>query len=91
MTQRRETERHLRRIAKECDFGTLADLAPERFERWLATLVDAGAASRTRNTHRDDLVTFANWCKDSGRLLDNPFAKVCKLNVDSDRRHRQER
>jgi integrase len=85
-SHRTETERHLKRIFSECDVATLRDLDQDRFERWLAAMVDAGASPRTRNCYRDDLVTFANWCVEKGRLVENPLAAIGKLNVEMDRR-----
>ena len=85
-SHRTETERHLKRIFAECGIGTLRDLDRERFEKWLTALVDAGLSPRTRNCYRDDLVTFANWCKGSRRLIENPMEAIGKLNVETDRR-----
>lgn len=88
-SHRRETERHLRRIAKECSFRTLADIGREPFERWLVGVVASGAGARTRNRYRDDLVTFLNWCIESGRMLANPIASINKLNEEADRRRQR--
>jgi integrase len=88
-THRDYTDAHLQRIVRECSFGTLRDLAREPFERWLLRLVDAGAGARTRNCYRDDLVAFANWCAQTGRLPANPFAAIGKLNREADRRRQR--
>jgi hypothetical protein len=88
-SHRTETERHLRRVVNECEIDALGDIDAGRFERWLVALVDAGAGSRTRNRYRDDLVTFANWCKESGRLLSNPFTGIGKLDEKTDRRRQR--
>ena len=85
-THRKKTDRHLKRLFRECGFRTLRDLNRECFERWLTALVDRGASPRTRNCYRDDLVTFCNWCMDTGRLIGNSIAAIGKLNVEMDRR-----
>ncbi|HEX3313583.1 MAG TPA: site-specific integrase, partial [Gemmataceae bacterium] len=83
---RSETGQHLTRIFADCKIAMLRDLDRERFEQWLASLIDAGASPRTRNCYRDDLVTFAKWCIETGRLVENPLAAIGKLNVEIDRR-----
>jgi integrase len=88
-THRQTTDAHLRRIVAECSFGTLKDFVREPFERWLLKLTDVGAAARTRNCYRDDLVTFCNWCVETNRLTDNPFAGIGKLNTDTDPRRQR--
>src|SRR5262249_32966248 len=85
-THRAYTKQHLERIKAECGYATLQDFSRESFERWLAKLADGGAAARTRNCYRDDLVTFCNWCTETSRLLSNPFQMIPKANVDADRK-----
>jgi hypothetical protein len=54
---RANTRRHLERITADCDFGRLADLDRERFERWLATETQANRSARSRNAHHTALVS----------------------------------
>ncbi len=83
---RAATKRHLKRIKDECGYATLKDFSRESFERWILHLGDAGAGARTRNCYRDDMVTFANWCVATNRLMSNPFELIPKANVDADRK-----
>ncbi len=83
--------RYLKRLAKECGFGTLADLRTGSFEAWLATQLEAKMSARSRNAHREVLVTFSNWCIGSKpkRMLSNPFDGVPKANEDADPRRKR--
>ena len=75
---RGNVNRSLRRVAADCRFFKLADLARESVERWLVAQANEGMGARTRNTYRAALVAFGNWCVDTGRLLSNPFAALPK-------------
>ena len=75
---RGNVRRNLERLAADCRFRRLGDLAREALERWLVAEEKAGMGPRTRNTYRAAAVAFCNWCVETGRLLVNPFAKVAK-------------
>jgi len=79
----------LKRLAAECPFATLAELAREPLERWLAARTVEGLAAKSRNHYRNALVTFANWCVSTDRLIANPFSVVGKANEKADRRRQR--
>ncbi len=89
---RANVNRCLRRLAADCGFSKLADLARERLERWLIARAHdgpKGMSARTRNTYRAAAVAFCNWCLESGRLIVNPFAAVPKADENADPRRKR--
>ena len=86
---RENVNRCLRRIAAECRFSTLADLKRDSLERWLIAQTKANMGARTRNLYRGAMVTFCNWCVETGRLVSNPFAKVPKADERTDVRRQR--
>lgn len=87
--RRANVGRQLERLAVECSFGTLADLRRDALERWLAAQSREGMGARTRNTYRGALVSFGNWCAETGRLAANPFVLVPKADERADPRRRR--
>jgi integrase len=86
---REDTGRYLRRLASDCNFGTLADLHREALERWLVQRAAEGMSARTRNAYRNALVSFCNWCMETNRLAVNPFDAVPKANEKADPRRQR--
>ena len=86
---RDNVRRSLQRLAVDCQFNRLADLAREPLERWIVLRVKDGMGARTRNTYRAAAVAFCNWCIQTGRLLFNPFDKVSKANEEIDPRRKR--
>src|SRR5262249_23159807 len=86
---REDTGRYVRRLAAECSFSTLADLQREALERWLAARAAEGMSARTRNAHRNAIVSFCNWCIATSRLTSNPFDAVPKANEKADPRRQR--
>ena len=85
----RNTESRLTRLASECGFVRLNDLAAEPLERWLVAQKTEGMGPGTRNEYRTELVGFANWCIRTGRLISNPFVTVAKALAKADRRRQR--
>src|SRR5262249_29123379 len=85
---RANVERQLNRLAADCSFGSLADLAPEALERWLTARAAEGMGRRTRNTYLSAAISFGNWCADPNvkRLASNPFVGITKANEKADPR-----
>jgi len=83
------TMQALRRVASDCKFQTLTDLRCEPFEKWLTLRTAETMSARTRNAYREAWVVFGNWCVESGRLTANPFLKLPKANVNTDRRRQR--
>ena len=81
--------RRLERLARECRFGRLNTLSAERVERWLVQQQEANLSASTRNTYRESLVGFGNWCRRTGRLTHNPFADLPRADQNADRRHQR--
>jgi integrase len=88
-SHREDTGRYLKRLAKDCCFGTLADFHREALERWLAALTGEGMSARTRNAYLNAIVSFCNWCVETHRLAVNPFDAVPKANEQADPRRQR--
>ena len=72
---RANVRRALDRLAADCRFKRLSDLARESLERWLVSQEKAGMGARTRNTYRAAAVAFCNWCVETGRFWSIPSPK----------------
>jgi hypothetical protein len=83
------TRSYLDRLARDCGFGRLSDLRRERLEAWLVVKTREGMSARSRNAHRDALVSFCNWCLATDRLAVNPFDLIPKANEKADPRRRR--
>jgi hypothetical protein len=79
--------RRLERLAHDCRFARLNRMSPGRIERWLVGQAEAGRSASTRNSYRESLVCFGNWCRRTHRLTYNPFADVPRADQNVDRRH----
>ncbi|MGZ0174836.1 MAG: tyrosine-type recombinase/integrase, partial [Planctomycetales bacterium] len=88
-TRIKNTDSRLKRLARECDFHRLADLAGEPFTRWLGLQLEQGMGAGTRNEYHKELTGFANWCIHTGRLTSNPFSKIPRANVKADQRRKR--
>jgi len=102
-------ERDLRAGMAECGFRWLRDLNRDAVARWVARLLDLPDAdvlndagdvvttrrpsARTINAKLGSLTSWGNWLVESGRLVANPFDRLCKTaGVDeSDDKRRQRR
>jgi len=102
-------ERDLRAGMAECGFRWLRDLNRDAVARWVARLLDLPDAdvlndagdvvttrrpsARTINAKLGSLTSWGNWLVESGRLVANPFDRLCKTaGVDeSDGKRRQRR
>lgn len=69
---RQDTERLIGIVLRECGFETLASLNAARLDKFLAKLT---GSARTKNTHRQAILGFANWCVRKGHLEFNPLAR----------------
>jgi integrase len=72
---RADTERLLKIVLKECDFNSLGSLNASKLDKYLARLK---TSARTKNTHRQSVMGFANWCAKKGKLEYNPLARSTK-------------
>jgi integrase len=79
-------KRLLNTVIAGCRFRTLADIRREPVERWLSGPENAKRSARTKNTYRNALVWFCNYCVDNERLVANPVARVARFNERIDRR-----
>jgi len=84
-----EARRVLKPVLGGCGFGTLGALERSAVERRLIQRRQAGASARTRNIDLVRLLAFANWCKETGRLIGNPFEAIGKANEAETRRKRR--
>jgi len=79
--------RRLERLVRECRFSKLNTMSCGPVERWLVEQADVGVSAATRNTYRESLVCFGNWCRRTHRLTQNPFADLPRADQHADRRH----
>ncbi len=81
--------RRIERLAGECRFSRLNKMSAGPVERWLVEQADAGMAAATRNSYREAIVGFGNWCRRTRRLTHNPFGDLPRADQNADRRHRR--
>jgi integrase len=88
-TRIKNTNSRLKRLAEECGFRRLTDLAGEPLAQWLGLQLERDMGPGTRNEYRKELVGFANWCIKTQRLTSNPFAHIPIANVKADQRRKR--
>ncbi len=81
--------RRIERIAADCRFTRINRLSAEPVERWLLEQADSGMAAATRNSYRESVVCFGNWCRRTHRLTENPFRDLPRADQNADRRHQR--
>ncbi len=83
--------RAVRRVAKDCGFATPAEFNREAIENWLADRMsnNEDMSARSRNYYRQSVVTFANWCVETGRLLAHDLDRVPKADEKVDPRRQR--
>ncbi len=81
--------RRLERLARDCRFFRLNKMSAGPIERWLVEQAELGLSASTRNSYRESLVCFGNWCRRTHRLTQNPFADVPRADAKADRRHQR--
>lgn len=81
--------RRIERLAKECRFAKLSRMTVGAIERWLFEQAEHGTAAATRNSYREAVVGFANWCRRTHRLTSNPFIDLPRADQNADRRHQR--
>ncbi len=88
---RANTLRGVRRIAKECGFATPAQFSRETIVAWLAARMapDEQMSASARNYYRQSVVTFANWCVATGRLLGHDLDRLPKADPKADPRRQR--
>jgi site-specific recombinase XerD len=77
----------LNRLIDQCQFNRLADIQPEKIERWLEEAENKNLSAATRNEYLTSLAAFCSWAKKAGRLAVNPVAGIQKADRNGDRRH----
>ncbi len=81
--------RRLERLARDCRFSRLNKVSAGVVEQWLVERAEAGMAAATRNSYREALVCFGNWCRRTHRLISSPFTDVPRADQKVDRRHQR--
>lgn len=81
--------RRLERIADGCGFSRINRMSAERVERWFLEQAETGMAAATRNSYRESIIGFGNWCRRTHRLTQNPFADLPRADQNADRRHQR--
>lgn len=77
------------RLATECNFRRLYDLWVPELEKWLVARQAEKMAAATRNSYRERMVGFCNWCRRTNRLVANPFLDVPIADAKADRRRQR--
>ena len=72
---REDTERLLNIVLRECGFDSLGSLNASKLDKFLARLK---SSARTKNTHRQAIMGFANWCVKKRKLDYNPLSRSTK-------------
>ncbi len=85
---RDNVRRQLARAVTSLQIRDLRDFRRQRIERWLGTLVEEGASSRTRNSYLATLKAFLNWSREDDRLASNPLERARMLTEQPTRRRR---
>ena len=83
--------RAVRRVANDCEFATPAHFNREAIENWLAARMSGqeDMSARSRNYYRQSVVTFANWCVETGRLMGHDLIRLPKADEKSDPRRQR--
>ncbi len=83
------TDNRLQRVAADRGFGVLADINAGALEGWLNARAVEGMSAGARNGYREAYVGFANWCRRSRRLVENPLSNVPKADAKADCRRKR--
>jgi len=83
--------RAVRRVAKDCKFATPAEFNREAIENWLAAQMtnDEDMGARSRNYYRQSVLTFVNWCVETGRLIGHDLDRIPKADEKADPRRQR--
>jgi integrase len=81
-----EASAKVQRIASNCGWSYLGDIAAAGFDRWRMERKTAGISHATLNHYLTVLKTFCNWLVREKRILENPVSYIAKLNAAVDRR-----
>ena len=82
--------RQLTRLAGDCGFKRLRDIARQPIIRWMNEQADTDDISpRTVNTHRAAMLAFCNWCVKNQRITTNPLEGLPKADESDTRRNRR--
>ncbi|MDB5310655.1 MAG: hypothetical protein JWO38_4857, partial [Gemmataceae bacterium] len=81
--------RAVRKVAGDCGFTTAADLDVSAVENWLGARIGEGMSARSRNYYRQSVITFANWCVQTGRLSAHDLDRLPKSDERADPRRQR--
>jgi integrase len=71
-----ETLRRLWAVLEGIEARTLAEMRPEKVDRFLASLAGRNAGARTQNTYRSSAKAFSRWCVKSRRCREDVLAGI---------------
>ena len=85
----KQTATRIRKLIQGCGFLQLSDLEAPKAVSWLSECrrTKKRFSARTSNFYQEGIKTFANWLVEHERIRKNPFARLKRLKVDSDKRH----
>ncbi len=84
-----DTRRLVTRVVADLGIGWLSDITAHVVERWLAARGKEGMAARTRNSYRQAMRGFCEWCVERDRLGANPLERVRRADERSDRKRQR--
>lgn len=82
----RKSGAYVLRVAQECGWRTLSDIAAADLDNWINTHRKAGLSLGTLNHYLVSVKSFVSYLNKERRITDNPLAHVARLNVATDRR-----
>jgi integrase len=90
-SHRENTERYLKRLAKDLGWQRLTDVRRDDLELWLAGQARQGRSARSRNAFKIAASSFCKWCARAKRMAVNPFAgdPIPNAKEDADRRRQR--
>jgi len=81
--------KRIERLARDCRFTRINKMSTGPVEQWLVEQADAGMSASTRNSYRESIVCFGNWCRRTRRLTTNPFEDLPRAAQNGDRKHQR--
>lgn len=82
-----DTVNHVRRIAADRGWKSLADIDRRGLERYIEAKAADGLGANSINHAITALVSFCRWAQKNGRLVTMPLAGIEKMTLAEDRRH----
>lgn len=73
-----DTERRIARMIREMNWRRVADIRPDRFTEWRATLE---CSAKTRHAYQISVVAFCEWMRKTGRIASNSIVGLPRVEL----------